>query len=204
MKKLLPHLVNKKRYECVCMSVCVNSFACVWGVSGRVCVCVHISASIGCRQCVVVVALAAFVRMSTAKMRVCLTVVRPNGSVFVSACVYLYLYLTACLCECASVYVCVSIMWEMRMWSLRWHINVAFNNTKDSITHTHSHFKIVFHTRTLHTHTLKHTQPLERPKSPRVERVSRTIRSSLSLSPSSNFYAHFSIIYYYIEHCLWV
>lgn len=77
-----------------------------------VCVCVHISASIGCRQCVVVVALAAFVRMSTAKMRVCLTVVRPNGSAFVSACVYLYLYLylTACLCECASVYVCVSIM----------------------------------------------------------------------------------------------
>lgn len=184
------------------MSVCVNSFACVWGVSGCVCVCVHISASIGCRQCVVVVALSAFVRMSTAKMRVCLTVVRPNGSAFVSACVYLYLYLTACLCECASVYVCVSIMWEMRMWSLRWHINVAFNNTKDSITH--SHFKIVFHTRTLHTHTLKHTQPLERPKSPRVERVSRTIRSSLSLSPSSNFYAHFSIIYYYIEHCLWV
>lgn len=77
------------------------------------CVCVHISASIGCRQCVVVVvALAAFVRMSTAKMRVCLTVVRPNGSAFVSACVYLYLYqyLTARLCECASVYVCVSIM----------------------------------------------------------------------------------------------
>lgn len=120
--------------------------------------------------------------MSTAKMRVCLTVVRPNGSAFVSACVYLYLYLTACLCEYASVYVCVSIMWEMRMWSLRWHINVAFNNTKDSITH--SHFKIVFHTRTLHTHTLKHTQPLERPKSPRVERVSRTIRSTLPLSVS--------------------
>lgn len=78
-----------------------------------VCVCVHISASIGCRQCVAVVALAAFVRMSTAKMRVCLTVVRPNGSAFVSACVYLYLYmnlyLTACLCECASVYVCMCV-----------------------------------------------------------------------------------------------
>lgn len=74
------------------------------------CVCVCISASIGCRQCVAVVALAAFVRMSTAKMRVCLTVVRPNGSAFVSACMYLYLYLAACLCESASVYVCVSIM----------------------------------------------------------------------------------------------
>lgn len=76
-----------------------------------VCACVCLSASIGCRQCVAVVALAAFVRMSTAKMRVCLTVVRPNGSAFVSACVYLYLYLTACLYLCMSVprsmYVCL-------------------------------------------------------------------------------------------------